>query len=77
MKTPPFSKQSKSKTAVEDRDPFIQQDERSTQIPPEMIQQRAFQLYEQRIADGKHPDNLADWLEAERQLRKETVKKTW
>ncbi len=52
---------------ITERDPFIQQPERETQIPPEIIQQRAYHLYEQRgLRDG---DDLADWFEAERQLR--------
>src|SRR5262245_37948855 len=39
---------------VEEKDPFVQQDERSTQIPPELIQERAYRLYEQRRAKPGH-----------------------
>jgi hypothetical protein len=54
---------------INETDPFIQQPEKDTQIPPELIQQRAYHLYEQRgDASG---NNLADWFEAERQLRRE------
>jgi hypothetical protein len=54
---------------VEGRDPFIQPEERDMQIPPELIQERAYYLYEQR---GQAPgSDLADWFEAERQLRQE------
>jgi hypothetical protein len=54
---------------AEERDPFMQQSERDTQIPPELIQERTYRLYQQR--GGNPGDNLADWFEAERQLRKE------
>ncbi len=54
---------------MEERDPFMQQPERDTQVPPELIQERAYHLYEQR--GGNPGDNLADWFEAERQLRGE------
>jgi hypothetical protein len=57
---------------INERDPFIQQPERDTEIPPELIQERAYKLYEQR---GNNPgDNLSDWFNAERQLRKEIGK---
>jgi hypothetical protein len=59
----------RSEDLINETDPFIQQPERNTQIPAELIQKRAYYLYEQR---GCGPDgNLADWFEAERQLRKE------
>lgn len=52
-----------------ERDPFMQQPELDTEIPPELVQERAYLLYEQR---GGHPgDDLADWFEAERQIRRE------
>jgi hypothetical protein len=52
-------------------DAFMQQPERDTQIPPELIQQRAYELYEQR---GAHQgSDLYDWFEAERQLRGEQL----
>jgi hypothetical protein len=54
---------------INERDPFVQQPERDTEVPPELIQQRAYQLYEQR--GGNPGDNLSDWFEAERQLRGE------
>jgi hypothetical protein len=56
---------------INERDPFVQQPERDTEIPPELIQERAYLLYEQRVAASSNPDNLADWFEAERQLRGE------
>jgi|GEM_PF-6049847 len=49
--------------------PFTRQLERDTEIPPELIQERAYRLYEQR--GGNPNDDLADWFEAERQLRRE------
>jgi hypothetical protein len=49
---------------VNQTDPFVQQPERDTQLPPELIQQRAYQLYEQRR--DRPGDDLADWFEAER-----------
>jgi hypothetical protein len=65
--------QDRGEDLINERDPFIQQPELDTQIPPELIQQRAYQLYEER---GKNPDgDLADWFEAERQLRGEIVKR--
>ncbi len=67
----------RSDNLVAERDVFMQQPERDTEIPPELIQRRAYLLYEERVACGKNPDNLADWFEAERQLRGEIVKKTW
>ena len=54
---------------INEIDPFIQQPERDTQIPPELIQEHAYRLYEQR--GGNHGDNLADWFEAERRVRGE------
>lgn len=85
MKTTPLNKQAKSQTAkpngevrqerrdptAEERPPVTQRNQRDTQISPEMIQHRAYLLYEQRVANGQQPDNLSDWLEAERQLRSE------
>jgi hypothetical protein len=56
---------------INERDPFTQQPERDTEVPPELIQERAYQLYEQR--GGNPGDNLSDWFEAERQLRGEMV----
>ena len=50
---------------VSQRGPFIQQPERDTEIPPELNQQRAYRLYEQR--GGDPGDNLAKCFEAERQ----------
>jgi hypothetical protein len=50
------------------RDPFMQQPERDTEIPPELIQERAYKLYEQR--GGRDGDDLTDWFEAERQLKR-------
>jgi hypothetical protein len=65
--------QDRGEDLINERDPFIQQPERDTQIPPELIQQRAYQLYEER---GKNPDgDLADWFEAERQLRRNIIKR--
>jgi hypothetical protein len=58
---------------INERDPFMQQPERDTEIPPELVQQRAYLLYEQRAAAAQSPDNLADWFEAERQLRGEMI----
>ena len=39
------------------------------EITPELIRQRAYALYEQRIFAGTSLDHVADWIEAERQLR--------
>lgn len=65
--------QNRSDDLIEERDPFVQQPELDTQIPPELIQQRAYRLYEQRgLRSG---DDLADWFEAERQLRGEIFKR--
>ncbi len=61
--------QDRGEDLINETDPFIQQPERDTQVPPELIQQRAYHLYEQRR--GNSQDNLADWFEAERQLRQE------
>lgn len=66
----------RSEDLIELRDPFIQQDELDNEIPAELIQQRAYLLYEQR---GRHGGNdLSDWFEAERQIREERnmMKKT-
>ncbi|MDE2028856.1 MAG: DUF2934 domain-containing protein [Candidatus Omnitrophica bacterium] len=63
----------RSEELINETDPFIQQPERDTEIPPEMVQQRAYRLYEQR--SGGPGDNLADWFEAERQLRAEAAAK--
>ncbi len=57
---------------INERDPFVQQPERDTDIPPELVQERAYRLYEQR--GGNSGDDLADWFEAERQLRGERNK---
>jgi hypothetical protein len=54
---------------INERDPFIQQPERDTEIPPELVQERAYRLYEQRGEETG--DNLSDWFEAERQVRGE------
>jgi len=54
---------------INERDPFTQQQERDTEIPPELIQERAYRLFEQRAVNSG--DNLADWFDAERQLRSE------
>jgi hypothetical protein len=59
---------------INETDPFVQQPERDTQIPPELIQEHAYRLYEQR--GGGHGDNLADWFEAERKLRGEVANRT-
>ena len=59
---------------INERDPFIQQPEKDTQVPPELIQERAYYLYEQR--GGNPGGNLADWFEAERQLRGEIALRT-
>jgi len=63
----------RSEDLINETDPFIQQPEKDTQIPPEMIQKRAYHLYEQR--GGNSNDNLADWFEAERQIRHEWEKR--
>ena len=57
---------------INERAPVTQSSERDTQVPPELVQERAFRLYEQRGAS--QGQDLADWFEAERQLKREIVK---
>jgi hypothetical protein len=45
----------------------------ATEIAPELIALRAYFISEQRRAEGRDGDSLADWLEAERQLRTESA----
>ena len=45
-----------------------------TQIPQEVIAQRAYFIGETRIRTGQPGDSLGDWIEAERQLLVEAGK---
>lgn len=65
--------QDRGEDLINTRDPFLQADERNTEIPPELIQARAYQLYEQRGRD--QGNDLADWFTAEEQLRGEITKR--
>ena len=59
----------RSEDLAEYRDPFTQLPEKDTQIPPELVQRKAYELYEQR--GYEHGQDLSDWFEAERLLRSE------
>jgi hypothetical protein len=65
--------QNRSDDLINLEDPFIQQPDRDNEIPSELIQERAYLLYEQR--GGQPGSDLADWFEAERQLRGEIAKR--
>lgn len=71
------AEEDRGEALIEDRDPIIQLPVHDTEIAPELIQQRAYTLYEQRVASGTQPDPLTDWYEAERLLREETAEKAW
>lgn len=60
--------QNRSDDLAEHRDPFTQQPERNT-VPPELIQERAYRLWAQR--GSPEGSNLADWFEAQRQIKSE------
>ena len=43
-------------------------------VKPEAISLRAYYIAERRRASGEHGDEDADWVEAERQLIKESTR---
>ena len=69
--------ENRSEDLIEERDPFIQQPELDTQIPPELSQSPAYKLYGQE--SDALDDNLAKRLAKERHTRKQKTfrKKKW
>src|SRR4051812_42124474 len=65
------SAEDRGEDLINERDPFMQQPERDTEIPPELVQDRPYHLYEQQGGDAE--GNMSDWFETERRRRGEQL----
>jgi len=65
--------ENRSDDLIEERDLYTQQPELDTMTPPELIQKDPNLLPEQRLAEKKKPEDLAEFFDAERSLRKPVI----